>query len=146
MFLRQQDKLLVDSIQAAIKCSLIDPYYNQGNINDKLKGLIVDICSQVSGLGKGWFEYSDFDFHEDNMSERLDSIIVNVMKEYVAHQEFILLRDICEKVDVYFPFSHVDITSNGDKVIAIYIGKVKHFVEPNDVDSFLDKNAVELAF
>jgi len=146
MFLTQQDKLLVDSIQAAIKCSLIDPYYNQGNINDKLKGLIVDICSQVSGLGKGWFEYSDFDFHEDNLSERLDSIIVNVMKEYAAYQEFILLRDICEKVDVYFPFSHVDITSNGDKVIVIYIGKVKHFVEPNDVDSFLDKNAVELAF
>ena len=146
MFLTQQDKLLVDSIQAAFKCSLIAPYYNQGNVNDKLKGLIVDICSQVSNLGEEWFEYSDFDFHEDNMSERLDSIIVNVMKEYAAYQEFILLRDICEKVDVYFPFSHVDITSNGDKVIVIYIGKVKHFVEPNDVDSFLDKNAVELAF
>lgn len=146
MFLTEEVKVMVDSIQVAINNSLIDGFWDAGNVNCKLKAIVRDICCQISGVPLDWFEDVDFDFYEYGLSKRLDAIIGNVCKEYADYLEFLQLQELCNQVNVYFPFSRMDVDNKGNKVIKFdYNGDVIS-LKPNEVESFLLKYGKEPPF
>jgi hypothetical protein len=147
MNLTEDIKVMVNSIQRSINNSCIDGFWNTGGVNCKLKQIIIDICCQLSGVPRDYFEDVDFNFYEYGLADRLEGIIQTAVEKYKNDMEFYQLMDLKNKIDVYFPFCQIMIDSNRNKFFKVFLDDI-HIanVYPDNVDSFLEKNGKEPVF
>ena len=146
MNMTEDIKVMVNSIQRAINDSCIDGFWNSDGVNYKLKQIVIDICCQLSGVPRDYYEVVDFDFYEYGLADRLEGIIQAAVEKYKNHLEFYQLMDLSNKIDAYFPFSKIMMDENGEKYLEVYVNNNSVAVYPKDVDSFLEKNGKEPVF
>jgi hypothetical protein len=149
MFLTEEVKVMVNSIQVAINNSMISGFWNIGGVNDKLKQLIIDICCQLSSLDRSYFEEVDFNFYEHGLSDRLEGIIANAYKAKAELMEWQMLEDKQKKLNVHFPFTSIDFDEAGNRFFSVrkvWEEDKPIRVYPTQVDSFIEKNKTEIPF
>jgi hypothetical protein len=146
MFLTEEVKVMVNSIQVAINNSMISGFWNIGGVNDKLKQLIIDICCQLSSLDRSYFEEVDFQFYEYGLADRLEGIIANAYKQRVEVLEWQMLSDKQKELNVHFPFTSIDFDEAGNRCFRVWLNTNRVRVYPTQVDSFIEKNKTEIPF